>query len=58
MITYIYPIIILNVDICSFLVNKVFNYFDTGTFSCQVQWSHLMERRKSKIEPEINQIPY
>ena len=38
-----YPIIILNIDISSF-VNKVIQYFDTATFSCQVQGSHLVER--------------
>ena len=41
-----YPIIILNVDI-SFLVNKVMQYFDMATFSCQVQGSHLMEKKKA-----------
>ena len=44
--TEIYPIIILNVDVSSF-VTEVIDYFDTATFSCQVQGSHLMERKKS-----------
>ena len=38
-------IIILNVDISS-LVHKVLQYIDTGTFSYQVQKSHLMEKKK------------
>ena len=42
-VTYTYPIIILNVDISS-LFNKVLYHFDTATYSCQVQGSHLMER--------------
>ena len=45
MVKYNYPIIILNVDISS-LFNKVLYHFDTATFSCQVQGSHLMERKK------------
>ena len=50
MITCTYPIIILNVDI-SFLLNKVFYNSDIGTFSCQVQGSHLMEKKESN---EVN----
>ena len=42
----VYPIIILNVDISSF-ITKVSHYFDMATFSCQVQGSHLMERKKT-----------
>jgi len=34
-VTYNYPIIILNVDI-SFLLNKVIQHFDLGTFSYHV----------------------
>ena len=44
MVTNNYPIIILHVDICS-LFNKVLYHFDTATFSCQVQGSHLVERK-------------
>ena len=40
-----YPIIILNVDISSF-VTKGSHYFDMATFSCQVQGSHLMGRKE------------
>ena len=45
MVTYNYPIIVLNVD-NSFLVNKVLYHFDMATFSYQVQGSHLMEKKK------------
>ena len=53
MVTYNYPIISLNVD-TSTLVNKVLYHFDTATFSCQVQGSHLMEKRKpQKVKNSI-----
>ena len=44
-IIYNYPIIILNVDI-SLLFNKVMHHFDAVTFSCQVQGSYLLEKKK------------
>ena len=44
--TYNYPIIILNADISSY-ANKVMQHYDTATFSCQVQGSHLMEKKKN-----------
>ena len=40
-----YPIIILNVDISSF-VTKVIQFFDMANCNCQVQGSHLMKRKK------------
>ena len=40
-----YPVVILNPDISSF-ITKVSHYFDMTAFSCQVQGSHLMERKK------------
>ena len=40
-----YPIFILNVDIDS-LVKKVIHFFDMVTFRCQVQGSHLVEKKK------------
>ena len=43
-----YSIVILNIDISDLLANEVFHYFDVGTFGCQVQGSHLMERKKLK----------
>ena len=42
----IYPIQVLNVDNIGFFANKVFDYFNTGSFSCQVQGSHLIQRKK------------
>ena len=41
-----YPFVILNTDINIFFANEVFHYFDIGTFSCQVQGSHLTGRKK------------
>ena len=41
---YNYPFIVLDVDISSF-VNKILHYIHMGSFSCQMHWSHLMERR-------------
>ena len=49
MVTYNYPIIILNVNIIS-LVNKEIQYFDTATFSCQVKGSHLMEKKEDRTK--------
>ena len=40
-----YPIIILNVDISSF-VTKIIKFFDVANCNCQVQGSHLMKRKK------------
>ena len=48
---YIYLIMILNDGINS-LANKVF--FNRGTFSCQVQGSHLME--KVKVSQKLTDI--
>ena len=48
---YIYLIMILNDGINS-LANKVF--FNMGTFSCQVQGSHLME--KVKVSQKLTDI--
>jgi len=45
MVSCSYPIIILNFEISSF-VKKVIQYFDMVIFSCQVQRSHLIERKK------------
>ena len=44
-VTYNYPIIVLNVDVSS-LANKVVHYFDMAIFNCQVEGSHLMEKMK------------
>ena len=52
-VTSNYPIIILNVDISS-LVNNVIHCFDVGTFSCQVQESQLMGRKRYRCKPQIN----
>lgn len=41
-----YPFVVLNTDISNFLANEVLQYFDLGTFSCQMQGSHLMESKK------------
>ena len=41
-----YPIVVLNTDISNILADEVLQYFNAGTFSCQVQGSHLMERKK------------
>ena len=41
-----YPFVVLNTDISNFLANEVLQYFDSGTFSCQMQGSHLIERKK------------
>ena len=44
-VIYQYPFLILNVNISSF-VSKIFNYFDMASFSCYVQGSYLIKRRK------------
>ena len=44
-VTYTYPNIILNIDISS-KVNKVIQYIDMVTFSCQAQGSCLIEKKK------------
>ena len=41
-----YPIVVLNTDISNFMADKVLQYFNSSTFSCQMQGSHLMERKK------------
>ena len=48
-----YPIVVLNTEISNCLANEVLQYFDSGTFSGQVQGSHLMERKKGKSEIEL-----
>ena len=47
-----YPFVVLNIDISNFLANEVLQYFDSGTFSCQMQGSHLMERKK--VSQKVN----
>ena len=47
-----YPIVVLNTEISNCLANEVLQYFDLGTFNCQVQGSHLMERKK--VSPKLN----
>ena len=42
----VYPIQVLTVDNIGFLAKKVFYYFDMSPFSCQVQGSHLIQRKK------------
>ena len=49
MVTYNYPIIILNVNISS-LFNKVIQHSDTATFSCQVKGSHLMDEKEDSTK--------
>ena len=46
----IYPIQVLNVDTTSFFVNKIFYHFNTSPFSCQVQGSHLIQKKKLQNE--------
>ena len=45
-----YPIVVLNTDISNILADEVLQYFNSGTFSCQMQGSHLIERKISKSE--------
>ena len=55
-ITYNYPILILNVNISSF-AKKVVHYFNVASFSCYVQWSHLVDRRNHKSKQLTSWLP-
>ena len=42
---YTYPTIIFGVG--NFFTNKIFHYFITTICSCHMQWSHLIEKKKT-----------